>query len=95
MSTFGDKINSLPVDENTPPTHIELLTPLFDPKDPSKFKDMNFNLRLGGIGVILFLLLTNPICYKYITKKTKNEKFTKLVVAAIIIGSLYLYHKLY
>jgi hypothetical protein len=90
---FGDKIDELPVDEQTPPSQdIKMLMQVFAPEEPSKFSDMTYNLKLGAIAVILFIVLHQPPIFNLVQQYTKNTNTSKIVVFAIIVIVLYIYH---
>lgn len=90
---FGDKIDDLPTDEQTPPSNeLQMLMNIFKPEEPSKFNDISYIAKLGGIAVILYIVLNQQPVLNIIQQYTKNPTTNKVVILLFIIMFLYIYH---
>jgi len=85
---FGDNIDDLPVDSQTPPSiDSTLLVNLFAPVEQS---DTAQNLKVLAVSGVMFLVL-NMFMRKHIHKWTKNETYTTgAIIGAIVATSFVL-----
>ena len=90
---FGDKIEELPTDEQTPPSNdLQMLINVFQPEEPSKFNDLSYIAKLGGIAVVLYIVLNQQPIFAAIQQHTKNPTTSKVVILLFILTFLYIYH---
>jgi hypothetical protein len=91
MTTFGDKIQDLPIDkdESTPPD-LELVNSIFVPQEQGF---LSKEIKLAIIGIVLLYGLFTDQSQSYLYGITKNDNMTKGITVGIVIISLFLLNR--
>ena len=91
MTTFGDKIEDLPIDrDETTPADLELVNSIFLPKEQGMISK---EIKLCIIGIILIYGLFRDSSQRYLYGITKNDSMTKGIAVGIVVIIIFLLNR--
>ena len=91
MTTFGDKIEDLPIDKdesNSP--DLELVNSIFIPQEQGL---VSKEIKLCIIGIVLLYAFFRDSSQRYLYGITKNDDMTKGITVGIVIIILFLLNR--
>jgi hypothetical protein len=90
MSSFGERIEDLPVDkEQHPSLHKDLLVSIFAPKE--EIEGYSTELKAVGVAAVMFVLLSTDSANQFIRQYNKNTHLVRLVASLVSAIGFYYY----
>lgn len=86
MSSLGDQISSLPIDQSVPShNEIRVVNSLFPPEQVSNFQKLLNGTRMYIVRFLLFIVFSSPLLDELVKKFIATESvWTVIVVKAIL-----------
>ena len=93
ISSFGDSIDSLPVDEqyDQQPRDLEFINSIFTPiPEP----DMSNSLKIVAFAGVIYTLITKtPVIDEYLKKSFENPTTRYILQIGVVAGASYLFSR--